>query len=75
MIDKCSGCAWMVVPAEALQAKKAKLNPEYVSIPVKINLCLLIMEEIQCNQPPLGCWLVLWVMALYYGLTVALCSW
>lgn len=75
MIDKCSGCAWMVVPAEPLQAKKAKLNPEYVSILVKINLCLLIMEEIQCNRPPLGCWLVLWVMALYYGLSVGLCSW
>lgn len=51
MIDGHSGCAWMVVPAEALQAKEAKLYPEYVSILVKINLCLLIMEDIQCNQP------------------------
>lgn len=73
MIDKHFGCAWMAVPAEPLQAKKAKPNLEYASILVKINLCLLIMEEIQCNQP-LGCWLVFWVIVPYNGLNVGLCS-
>lgn len=46
----------MVVLAEALQAEKGNLYPEYMPVPVRTNLCLLALahfpmkEEVHCNH-------------------------
>lgn len=50
----------MKVTAEACQAGKANLHPESVFIPLRMNLCLLMVGEVLCHHPVNSGQLVPW---------------
>lgn len=56
MADKALWSSWMMTLEEELQAGKGNPDPEYVSIPMTVNLCPLHDEEVQCTQLPPGGW-------------------